>query len=109
MPARNRLQDLRDGAVADVEYTDVKDSISTVEIVALDSIDSKNNIFLDQFDFGAKVDSEDAIKAPMNLAVSLLKDPAGRISLDIPVKGDLADPKFSVTGIIVKMIVPVSF
>ena len=41
----------------------------------------------------------------MNLAVSLLKDPMGRISLDIPVKGSLDDPKFSVAGIIIKIIV----
>ncbi len=68
-------------------------------------INSTNDIFLDQFDFGEKVESEDAIKAPMRLAVSLLKDPMGRISLDIPVKGDLDDPKFSLGGIIIKVIV----
>ena len=68
-------------------------------------INSENNVFLDQFDFGEKVDSEDAIKAPMRLAVSLLKDPMGRISLDIPVKGDLDDPKFSVGGIIIKVVI----
>ena len=68
-------------------------------------IDSKNNIFLDQFEFGEKVKSKDAINAPMNLAVSLLKDPMGKITLDLPVKGDLNDPQFSVGGIIVKMII----
>jgi uncharacterized protein DUF748 len=68
-------------------------------------IDSKNEVFLDQFDFGDEVDSEDAIKAPMKLAVSLLKDPGGRISLDIPVEGDLDDPEFSVGSIIVQVIV----
>ncbi|MCK5099107.1 MAG: DUF748 domain-containing protein, partial [Desulfobacteraceae bacterium] len=80
-------------------------SLDLKYLIDKQKIDSKNNIFLDQFDFGAKVNSEDAIKAPMKLAVSLLKDPGGRISLDIPVKGDLDDPKFSVTGIIIKIIV----
>jgi len=53
-------------------------------------IDSENDIFLDQFDFGEEVESKDAINAPMRLAVSLLKDPMGRIALDIPVKKDMS-------------------
>jgi len=67
-------------------------------------LDSKNDLFLDQFEFGETVDSKDAINAPMTLAVSLLKDPMGRISLNLPVKGDLDDPEFSVAGIVIKMI-----
>ena len=41
----------------------------------------------------------------MKLAVALLKDRDGKIELDIPVSGDLNDPKFSVGGIILKVIV----
>ena len=67
-------------------------------------LDSKNDLFLDQFSFGEKTNSEDAVNAPVTLAVSLLKDPAGRISLNLPVKGDLDDPEFRVGGIIVQMI-----
>lgn len=68
-------------------------------------LDSKNDLFLDQFDFGEKVKSEHAINAPVTLAVALLKDTAGRITLNLPVKGNLDDPEFSVGGIVVKMIV----
>lgn len=67
-------------------------------------LDSKNDLFLDQFEFGEKIDSKDAVKAPVRLAVSLLKDPMGRISLNLPVKGHLDDPEFSVAGIVIKMI-----
>jgi hypothetical protein len=39
------------------------------------------------------------------LAVALLKDRKGEIRLDIPVTGSLDDPKFSIWGIILKVIV----
>jgi len=68
-------------------------------------LDAKNNIFLDQFTFGDPIESPEATKLPVKLAVALLKDRDGKIELDIPVSGDLNDPKFSVGGIILKVIV----
>jgi len=67
-------------------------------------VDLAHGLFLDQFEFGEPVESEDAIDAPFSLAIALLKDTQGRISLNFPVKGDLDDPEFSVGGIIFKMI-----
>jgi uncharacterized protein involved in outer membrane biogenesis len=67
-------------------------------------LDAKHNIFIDQLTFGDKVDSPDAIKAPVTLAVSLLKDRNGHINLDIPVSGSLDDPKFSVWPIVWQII-----
>jgi uncharacterized protein involved in outer membrane biogenesis len=68
-------------------------------------LDAKNSIFLDQFTFGDPIESPEATKLPVKLAVALLKDKDGKIELDIPVSGDLNDPKFSVGGIILKVIV----
>ncbi|MCP4114935.1 MAG: DUF748 domain-containing protein [Desulfobacteraceae bacterium] len=68
------------------------------------ALDSKNDLFIDQFDFGAPTGSEAAVNAPVKLAVALLKDTSGKISLNLPVKGNLDDPEFSVAGIIVKMV-----
>jgi len=67
-------------------------------------LESSNRIFLDQFTLGQPVDSPDAISAPVGLAVALLKNRSGEISLDIPVAGDLADPEFSVAGVVVQVI-----
>jgi len=67
-------------------------------------LDSKNVIFLDQFTFGDKVESPHATKLPVKLAIALLKDRKGEIKLDIPVSGSLDDPKFSIFGIILKII-----
>jgi len=68
-------------------------------------LDSTNVIFIDQLTLGNKVDSPDATKLPVSLAVSLLKDRHGQIKLDIPVSGSLDDPKFSVWRIVVKVVV----
>jgi uncharacterized protein involved in outer membrane biogenesis len=68
-------------------------------------LDSQNNIFIDQFTFGQKVESPQATNLPVRLAVALLKDRKGEINLDLPVTGSLDDPKFSVWHIIVHIIV----
>ncbi len=67
-------------------------------------LDAKNHLFLDQFAFGSKVDSPEATKLPVRLAVALLKDREGRIDLNIPVSGSLNDPKFKIGPIILKII-----
>jgi len=68
-------------------------------------LDAENKLFLDQFSFGEAVDSPDATKLPVRLAVALLTDRKGEIHLDLPVTGQIDDPKFSVWGIVVKIIV----
>src|SRR5262249_2815609 len=66
---------------------------------------AENSIILDQLTFGQKVDSPDAIKAPVLLAVALLKDRNGVINFDLPVGGSIDDPKFSVGGLVFRAIV----
>ncbi|MCX5848775.1 MAG: DUF748 domain-containing protein [Deltaproteobacteria bacterium] len=68
-------------------------------------LNSENKIIIDQLTFGDKVESPDAIKAPVTLAVSLLTDRKGQINLDIPVTGSLDDPKFSIWSIVWQIIV----
>ena len=64
-----------------------------------------NRLFIDQFTFGNKVDSPDATKLPVNLAISLLKNNRGEIDLNLPISGSLDDPQFSIGGLIIKVIV----
>ena len=64
-----------------------------------------NEIFLDQLTFGEQVDSPNALKLPVLLAVSLLKNSRGEIDLKLPVGGSLDDPEFSVGGLVFKVIV----
>ncbi|NWG03553.1 MAG: DUF748 domain-containing protein [Syntrophaceae bacterium] len=74
-------------------------------LIVKKKLDSQNNIFIDQFTFGDKVESPQATKLPVKLAVALLKDRKGEIKLDLPVTGSLDDPKFSVWGVILKILV----
>lgn len=67
-------------------------------------LEAQNKIFLDQLTFGDKVDSPDATKLPVQLAISLLKNSRGEIDISLPVSGSLDDPQFSVAGIIWKVI-----
>ncbi|HYA15112.1 MAG TPA: DUF748 domain-containing protein [Syntrophales bacterium] len=68
-------------------------------------LDAQNKVFIDQLTFGERVESPDAIKAPVTMAVALLTDRNGQINLDIPVSGSLDDPKFSVWPVIWQIIV----
>lgn len=68
-------------------------------------LDARNQVVLNQLTFGDKIDSPDATKLPVLLAVALLKDRNGVIDLNLPVSGSVNDPKFSIGGIIVKVIV----
>jgi hypothetical protein len=67
-------------------------------------IEGDNKITLEQFTLGDRVDSPDALKLPFELAVKLLKDPDGTISLEVPVKGNLDDPQFSLAPLIWKAV-----
>jgi hypothetical protein len=67
-------------------------------------IEGDNKITLEQFTLGDRVDSPDALKLPFELAVKLLKDDDGTISLEVPVKGNLDDPQFSLAPLIWKAV-----
>jgi len=67
-------------------------------------LDAKNQVVLNQLTFGDKIESKDATKLPVLLAVALLKDRNGVIDINLPVSGSINDPKFSVGGIIWKVI-----
>ena len=63
-------------------------------------LSSENRIFIDQFTFGKKVESDKATNLPVRLAVALLKDRKGEIHLNLPVTGRTDDPKFSIWGLV---------
>jgi hypothetical protein len=79
-------------------------SIELKYLIAKKKLDAQNMIFFDQFTLGDKVESPDATKLPVRLAIALLKDRSGEIKLDVPVSGSIDDPKFSVGRIILQAI-----
>ena len=52
-----------------------------------------------------ELDSPEATKLPVRLAVALLKDRDGVIDINLPVSGSINDPEFSVGGLVFKAII----
>jgi hypothetical protein len=67
-------------------------------------LEGDNKIVLEHFTLGEKVESPNALKLPLELAVALLKDSNGVIDLAIPISGNLNDPNFDFGAIIWKAI-----
>lgn len=78
-------------------------SLNLRYLLERDRLQGQNRIFLDQFTLGSPTASPHAVKLPIKLAVALLKDRNGRIEIDLPVEGDLADPQFSLGRIVLTM------
>jgi hypothetical protein len=67
-------------------------------------LEGSNQIVIDNLRLGERVDSPDALKLPLDLAIAILKDSDGRIDLGLPVSGDLNDPQFSYSAVIWKAV-----
>ena len=63
-------------------------------------LNAENSVVVEQLQLGEKVDSPNAVDLPVRLAVALLKDTEGKIAINLPVKGDLNNPEFSVMPIV---------
>jgi len=67
-------------------------------------LDGTNQIVLDKLTLGERIDSPDALKLPLELALAILKDSDGRIDLGLPVSGDMNDPQFSYGALVWKAV-----
>jgi hypothetical protein len=70
-------------------------------------LSANHHIVIDQLQLGDRVQSADAVKLPLKLAVALLKDRNGVIDLGLPVTGSLSDPQFRLGPLIWKVVVNV--
>lgn len=79
-------------------YLDLKYHIDKKQLA------SENKVFIDQFTFGEKVESDKATNLPVKLGLALLKDRKGEIHLDVPVTGRTDDPKFSIWKLVFQVV-----
>jgi hypothetical protein len=70
-------------------------------------LNATNKVVFNQLTLGEKVESPDAIKLPVKLALAIMKDKNGNIDLDLPVTGSLDDPQFKVGPLVWKAFVNV--
>ena len=67
-------------------------------------LSARHKLLIQQFEFGSSVQSKDALHLPFGLIIALLEDPQGRISIALPVSGDMSNPKFKFTHLIFQVI-----
>ena len=69
-------------------------------LITKGQLKAENKVLIEQLQLGEKVDSPSAVDLPVRLAIALLKDTDGNISIELPVTGDLNSPQFSVMPIV---------
>ena len=62
-------------------------SIDVAYLVENRTLTAKQRFVIDQLELGERVESEDAVRLPLKLAVALLKDSNGVIDIELPVMG----------------------
>lgn len=67
-------------------------------------LEGVNEITVNDLILGEKVESSEAINAPIKLAVALLKNPEGQIYIRLPIEGNLGSPKVSYGQLIAKVL-----
>jgi hypothetical protein len=64
------------------------------------NLDAKNNISITKIELGKNVQSPDAVSLPLDIAITLLQNSQGVIDINLPVSGNVDDPKFSIASIV---------
>jgi uncharacterized protein involved in outer membrane biogenesis len=64
------------------------------------NLDGENHIVVDSIQLGQRIERPGVSSLPLGLAVDILEDSNHRIDLNLPVSGNLDDPKFSYGGIV---------
>ncbi|WP_044563499.1 DUF748 domain-containing protein [Azospirillum sp. B4] len=63
-------------------------------------LNGANRVVIRDIKLGDRVDVPGALDLPLDLAIALLKDEEGRINVELPVSGDIHDPRFDVGSVI---------
>jgi outer membrane protein OmpA-like peptidoglycan-associated protein len=64
-----------------------------------------NEVVLEQFTLGDRVEAPNAVNLPLDLAIALLTDAEGKIDVAVPVHGNLDNPKFKYGHVIRQAII----
>jgi len=63
-------------------------------------LSGNNEFHIRRIELGEKTDSPDAVDAPVEMGVAMLKDRQGNIDLEVPVEGDIKDPDFRIEAVV---------
>lgn len=79
-------------------------SVNSTVKIENNQLESRSTVAADRFFLGDRVQSDEAVNAPVRLGLSVLRDSSGMINLPLNVSGDMNDPSFSVTGLVFTVI-----
>ena len=65
---------------------------------------SENSLNISKIDVGKKSGKQPLYNVPLRLAIALLRDVNGNVDLEIPVEGDLRDPKYKLGKVIIQIL-----
>ncbi|MEA1648901.1 DUF748 domain-containing protein [Nitrospirillum sp. BR 11164] len=64
------------------------------------ALNGANRVVIRDIKLGDRVDVPGALDLPLDLAIALLKDDEGKINVDLPVSGNINDPRFDIGSVI---------
>ncbi len=70
-------------------------------------LDGTNLVVMDRLELGEPVVSTEAVDAPVSLGLALLRDRDGVIEVKLPISGDLSDPQFNISRVVMRAFVNV--
>lgn len=78
-------------------------SITTdIEMTDMTKLKTENHVLIEQLGWGNYMPNDTSTSLPVTLATALLTDGKGNLEFDLPVSGDLADPQFSFTDLVLE-------
>ncbi|WP_228264053.1 DUF748 domain-containing protein [Marinobacter alexandrii] len=63
-------------------------------------LNGTNLVVMDRLELGEPVASDEAVDAPVSLGLALLRDRDGVIEVKLPISGDLSDPQFNISRVV---------
>lgn len=85
-------------------FTDGLANYNSHTVILNRYLKSEHKINIQQLKVGKKEKNSTAYDLPIRLAVALLRDKNGDVKLDIPIEGDLDDPKYKIGKIVWQVI-----
>ena len=75
---------------------------SDITMTDMTKLNTTNHVLIEQLGWGRYIPNETSTNLPVVLATSLLTDSHGNLEFDLPISGDLADPEFSFSGLVLE-------
>lgn len=75
--------------------------LNLVHKINKSNLNTSNNIQIKDIQLGETLNEKKASILPLNLALALLEDSKGVINLDVPINGNLKNPKFDISPVVI--------